>query len=54
MRGCCCRCGRRRTRRTQPSPPGDCPFSQRAFMCLKYKNAEFDVRYIDLDNKPEE
>ena len=30
-----------------------CPFVQRAIITLKHKNIDFDVKYIDLKNKPE-
>ena len=30
-----------------------CPFVQRAVIVLKHKNIDFDVTYIDLNNKPD-
>lgn len=29
-----------------------CPFVQRSVITLRYKNAEFDITYIDLENPP--
>ena len=36
-----------------PNVMGDCPFTQKANLALRYQKASFDVYYIDLANKPD-
>jgi glutathione S-transferase len=36
-----------------PSKLGDCPFSQRVLMTCELKDIVYDVKYVDLDKKPD-
>lgn len=36
-----------------PTKLGDCPFSQRVLMTCELKDIVYDVKYVDLDKKPD-
>lgn len=38
---------------TTPNKLGDCPFTQRVLLTLEEKNLPYDMKYVDLRNKPE-
>nr|ACG46700.1 chloride intracellular channel 6 [Zea mays] len=37
----------------KPDTLGDCPFSQRVLLTLEEKKVPYEVKLVDLDNKPE-
>lgn len=38
---------------TQPNKLGDCPFTQRVLLTLEEKHLPYDMKFVDLSNKPE-
>ncbi|KAJ6290710.1 hypothetical protein OIU76_027958, partial [Salix suchowensis] len=38
---------------TVPDKLGDCPFCQRVLLTLEEKNLPYDMKFVDLGNKPE-
>ncbi|KAJ8761194.1 hypothetical protein K2173_001250 [Erythroxylum novogranatense] len=38
---------------TFPNKPGDCPFCQRVLLTLEEKHLQYDMKLVDLSNKPE-
>ncbi|GAA0160626.1 transferase [Lithospermum erythrorhizon] len=38
---------------TTPNKLGDCPFTQRVLLTLEEKHLPYDMKFVDLNNKPE-
>ncbi|XP_031257918.1 glutathione S-transferase DHAR3, chloroplastic [Pistacia vera] len=38
---------------TAPNKPGDCPFCQRVLLTMEEKHLPYDMKLVDLSNKPE-